>query len=85
MAPPSPPKTMAEANPFVGKNMERERVNRLPQPYRFLSKIVDEILDTVGERIYELELQKRSEIAEHDLGSRTASYVTQIPAVVTML
>ena len=53
--------------PFTGVNLERDDVERLPQPYRFLSKILDGMMADINDRILEIEKRKREAIHEYAL------------------
>mmetsp|Transcript_12291 Transcript_12291/g.29811 ORF Transcript_12291/g.29811 Transcript_12291/m.29811 type:complete len:804 (-) Transcript_12291:59-2470(-) len=53
--------------PFTGVNLDRAQVEKLPQPYRFLSKIVDQLFEDVSDKILEIEKRKREQVFEYNL------------------
>ncbi|CAD7966171.1 unnamed protein product [Amoebophrya sp. A120] len=53
--------------PFTGVNLDRDQVEKLPQPYRFLSKIIDGLVEEVNDRILEIEKRKRQQVFEYNL------------------
>ncbi|CAD7931291.1 unnamed protein product [Amoebophrya sp. A25] len=53
--------------PFTGVNLERDDVERLPQPYRFLTKIIDNLVGDVEDQILDIEKKKREAVYEYNL------------------
>lgn len=54
-------------SPFKGLSLQKDRTDRLPQPYRLLNKIVGEILENVGDEIFSIESRKKQSIMEYKL------------------
>lgn len=68
------------SNPWEGLTIEAEAVARLPQPYRFLNKVMDELLNCVDDEIFKIEERKKEEIYEYNLASNIATYQMAVPA-----
>lgn len=70
------------SNPWVGLNIEDDHLARLPQPFRFINKVMDELLCSVDDEIFKIEERKKEEIFEYNLATSTSTYQMSVPALV---